>query len=274
MIRRRQVLSQARQIAEEVLFPAAMDVDAADRVPAGALRCAGQRPGCTGWPGRPPAGGLDADLATFCTVIEIMASGCLATTFVWLQHHSAVRALAAIGQLGAARAVAGSRSARGEQRAGIALGGARPGPPLLRARPFPAATSLTAPRRGSPAGTSSTSCTRWPGMTAGKLVAALLPAVGPGSPARRTASTWWRSTPAARSSCAFTAHFVPSELVSGDACRTRSGSPGTRPGCGQRLAGARASPRRCCAAHAARLRSLRPATGASRAELAAVRAAL
>lgn len=32
----------------------------------------------------PAAGGLDVDLATFCNVIEIMPSGCLATTFVWL----------------------------------------------------------------------------------------------------------------------------------------------------------------------------------------------
>jgi alkylation response protein AidB-like acyl-CoA dehydrogenase len=89
-----QVPSRARQLADEVLFTSAMNVDAADRVPSehfDALAAAG----LFGLAGPAAAGGLDVDLATFCNVIEIMASGCLATTFVWLQHHGAVRALAA-----------------------------------------------------------------------------------------------------------------------------------------------------------------------------------
>ncbi|MGO8959376.1 MAG: acyl-CoA dehydrogenase family protein [Streptosporangiaceae bacterium] len=129
------ILATAREIADSMLFPAAMEVDAADRVPTAhfdALAAAG----LYGLYGPVAAGGQDVDLVTFCAVVEILAGGCLATTFVWLQHHSAVRALAA----------SANRSLRsdwlpalcaGAQRAGIVLGGARPGRPLLRARAVP-----------------------------------------------------------------------------------------------------------------------------------------
>ena len=83
-----EVLIQTRQLADKVLFPSAMNVDNADRVPpenSEALAAAG----LCGLAGPASAGGLDMDLATFCNVIEIMAGGCLATTFVWLQHHGA-----------------------------------------------------------------------------------------------------------------------------------------------------------------------------------------
>jgi alkylation response protein AidB-like acyl-CoA dehydrogenase len=127
-----QVLSRAAQVAEEVLFPSAMKVDAADRIPAEHFDALA-RAGLYGLAGPGSAGGLDADLATFCGVTEIMAGGCLATTFAWLQHHGAVRALAA-----SPNPVLRDRWLKplcdGTQRAGIALGGARPGPPLLRAR--------------------------------------------------------------------------------------------------------------------------------------------
>lgn len=127
------VLSRARQIGDELLFPAAMAVDAADRVPEQQLAALAAA-GFYGLAGPVSAGGLDADLATFCDVIEIMAGGCLATTFVWLQHHSAVRALASSAneQLAAAWL---RPLCRGDRRAGVALGAARPreGNPPLRA---------------------------------------------------------------------------------------------------------------------------------------------
>jgi hypothetical protein len=37
-------------------------------------------------------GGLDADFQAVCTVVETLASGCLTTTFVWVQHIGAVLA--------------------------------------------------------------------------------------------------------------------------------------------------------------------------------------
>jgi alkylation response protein AidB-like acyl-CoA dehydrogenase len=61
-----------------------------------------------------------------------LAGGCLATTFVWLQHHGAVRAIATSGNE-ELQSDWLKPLCLGRLRAGIALGGARPGPPLLRA---------------------------------------------------------------------------------------------------------------------------------------------
>jgi alkylation response protein AidB-like acyl-CoA dehydrogenase len=123
---------RARQIAADVLFPAAMDTDASDRVPASHLDLLAAE-GFYGLAGPPAAGGAGMDAAAACAVIEILASGCLATTFVWLQHHGAVRAADAAG--GRLRAEWLGPLCRGARRSGVALGGALPGPPLLRARP-------------------------------------------------------------------------------------------------------------------------------------------
>ena len=60
-----EALSEARHVAEEVLFPAAMEVDAADRIPAvhfDALAGAG----LYGWPARSAQADLTLDLVTFC----------------------------------------------------------------------------------------------------------------------------------------------------------------------------------------------------------------
>ena len=81
------------------------------------------------------AGGLGLDLATYCAVVEDLASGCLATTFVWLQHRGLVMTLAADGTPAALRDRWLGPACRGQVRGGIALGGLMPGPPRLRARP-------------------------------------------------------------------------------------------------------------------------------------------
>jgi alkylation response protein AidB-like acyl-CoA dehydrogenase len=128
-----ELITQAEDVADGILFPAAAQVDAADAVPVTHLDALAAA-GLYGLGGPTWAGGQDASLATFCDVIEIMAGGCLSTTFVWLQHHGAVGALAASGNEGL-RSGWLEPLCRGERRAGIALGGARPGPPLLRARP-------------------------------------------------------------------------------------------------------------------------------------------
>jgi alkylation response protein AidB-like acyl-CoA dehydrogenase len=124
-------LDSARKITDDLLFPSAMAVDAADRVPAGHLDALADA-GLYGLTGPVAAGGLGGGLADLCGVTEMLASGCLATTFVWMQHHRAVRAVAAGLPAIRDRWLAGL--CRGQVRAGIALGGALPGPPLLRAR--------------------------------------------------------------------------------------------------------------------------------------------
>jgi alkylation response protein AidB-like acyl-CoA dehydrogenase len=125
------MIEKAVQISAELLFPAAISVDASDRVPAGHLDVLASE-GFYGLAGPPASGGPDADLPAIWSIVEILAGGCLATTFVWMQHHSAVRALAGAPDLLRARWL--EPLCRGSRRAGVALAGALPGPPLLRAR--------------------------------------------------------------------------------------------------------------------------------------------
>jgi alkylation response protein AidB-like acyl-CoA dehydrogenase len=87
------VTDVARQVSEDVLYRSALAVDAADLVPAGNLEALADA-GLYGIAGPAGYGGGDADLATFSRVVEILAGGCLTTTFVWIQHHGVVRALA------------------------------------------------------------------------------------------------------------------------------------------------------------------------------------
>jgi alkylation response protein AidB-like acyl-CoA dehydrogenase len=123
-----ELVTRAERIADEVLFPAALATDRADVVPVELLDALAEC-GLYGLTGPSSDGGLEADFADVCGVIDRLASGCLTTTFVWVQH------------LGAVFAVAGTPNEEirawlpsicsGERRAGLALGGAIPGEPLL-----------------------------------------------------------------------------------------------------------------------------------------------
>lgn len=126
------VLHRARRLAADILVPAAMTVDASHQIPPAHLDALAAE-GLYGMAGPRDHGGLDASFETLCGVVEILAGACLSTTFVWVQHHGAVRA------------VAGSADSRlrqewleplclGRRRAGLALAGTLPGPALLRAR--------------------------------------------------------------------------------------------------------------------------------------------
>jgi alkylation response protein AidB-like acyl-CoA dehydrogenase len=118
----------ARRIAEEVLFPAASDVEAAGSVPVEHLDLLAAE-GLYGLFAR-----AEVAPTTAFRVVENLASGCLSTAFVWLQHHSAVRAIGRSGSpVVRQRWLADLCS--GAVRAGAVLGGLRPGPPSLRARP-------------------------------------------------------------------------------------------------------------------------------------------
>jgi alkylation response protein AidB-like acyl-CoA dehydrogenase len=125
------ILARARHLADGALFPAALATDAEETVPVELLdTLAGG--GLYGLTGPASAGGLDADFKTVCAVVEALSSGCLTTTFVWAQHIGAVLAAASSENEAIAEWVAALCS--GERRAGLALGGALPGPSVLRAR--------------------------------------------------------------------------------------------------------------------------------------------
>jgi alkylation response protein AidB-like acyl-CoA dehydrogenase len=126
------VVRVAQQIADDVLFPAALETDASDVVPRELLDALAGA-GLYGVAAPKEFGGLDADFFTACAVQEALASGCLTTAFVLMQHTGLVFRLAAGDQPELARKWL-PPLARGEVRAGLALGGALP-KPTLRAEP-------------------------------------------------------------------------------------------------------------------------------------------
>jgi alkylation response protein AidB-like acyl-CoA dehydrogenase len=140
------LLARVARIADEELFPTAATVDAADALPRERLDLLADA-GLYGLAGPRTAGGLEPDFPTMLGVIEALAGGDLATTFVWLQHHGPVRALAADDAPPALRDAELGALCRGERRAGIALPGLHPGPSVLVAEPRPGGWRLdgTAP---------------------------------------------------------------------------------------------------------------------------------
>jgi alkylation response protein AidB-like acyl-CoA dehydrogenase len=122
----------ARGLAADLLAPEAAAVDAAGSVPRTHLDRLADA-GCYGLTGPPDAGGADVAPTTVAAVVEELAAGDLATTFVWLQH------LGVVGRLAAAappelRAAFLADLCTGRRRAGIALQAAlQPGPPAIRA---------------------------------------------------------------------------------------------------------------------------------------------
>jgi alkylation response protein AidB-like acyl-CoA dehydrogenase len=125
------LLERARALADDVLFPSSLTTDAAPLVPKDLLDLLAEE-GFYGLVGPREAGGMGADKATANGVVEAFAGGCLATAFVWLQHQHPVRAVEASRTPGLRDAWL-APLCRGRLRAGIALAGERPGPPLLRA---------------------------------------------------------------------------------------------------------------------------------------------
>jgi alkylation response protein AidB-like acyl-CoA dehydrogenase len=120
-------VQRATEIANDVLFPAALDVDRADHVAASHLDLLAAE-GFYGIAAQP-----DTDFAAMAATLEAFASGCLTTAFVWLQHHGAVGGAAHTDTPGLRERWL-EPLARGERRAGLALAGVRPGAKRLRVR--------------------------------------------------------------------------------------------------------------------------------------------
>lgn len=137
----------ARQLADELLFPDAMRVDGLDTLPSDHLDALAAA-GLYGAGAPVEAGGLGLDLPGMCAVTEELASGCLATAFVWIQHFGLLRTLATgVAGSGPPRTEWLTAACQGKLRGGIVLAGLVPGPPLLRAQPAPGGWRLdgTAP---------------------------------------------------------------------------------------------------------------------------------
>lgn len=128
------IFATARKLADDLLFPGATRVDGLDALPVTHLEALAAA-GLYGASVPAAAGGLGLDPNATCTVTEELASGCLTTTFVWLQHRGVVMTLAAEGTPAGLRDRWLGAACRGQVRGGIALTGLFPGPPLLRAQP-------------------------------------------------------------------------------------------------------------------------------------------
>ncbi len=123
------MLERACAIAEDVLFPAALDVDADGVIPSSHFDLLAEQ-GFYGLAGRAEHGGVEADLPLFVGIVETFCGACLATAFTWLQHHSVVRGLTGTSNVDLREKYLGA-AIRGELRGGVAFAGAIPRPPRL-----------------------------------------------------------------------------------------------------------------------------------------------
>jgi alkylation response protein AidB-like acyl-CoA dehydrogenase len=122
-------VAAAREVAAEVLAPAAAEVDRADTIPPGHLRALADA-GLLAL--ADPAAGVPPEARR--TVTRHLAGACGATTFVWAQHAGVVARLAATDNE-VARDRWFERCVSGESLAGTAFAHLRrPGPASLRAR--------------------------------------------------------------------------------------------------------------------------------------------
>lgn len=122
----------AEELAEQVLFPAALTTDRAELVPIENLDALASA-GLYGMFGPVELGGMGADLVTASATVERISSGCLTTALVWLQHHGLVGNL--LLGAGPLRDAWLGELCTGERRAGIVFAGLLPGPSSLHATP-------------------------------------------------------------------------------------------------------------------------------------------
>src|SRR3954466_637706 len=130
-MRDERLIARAREIADDLLFPRALETDAAELIPRENLDALAAA-GLYGITGPRDAGGLDADTDTYLAIVETLAGACLATTFVWFQHPGVVRTIA--GATAPLRDRWLAPMCRGDVRAGIALGGLLAHAPGIAAR--------------------------------------------------------------------------------------------------------------------------------------------
>jgi alkylation response protein AidB-like acyl-CoA dehydrogenase len=126
-----ELMDRVRALADDVLFPAALEVDRTGVVPASHWEqlAAG---GMYGMAAPPDLGGPGLDLPEIVEGLETMAGGCLATTFTWIQHHGLVMGLTSSPNA-ALRDELFADIVTGRTRAGVAFAGVIPDPPRVQA---------------------------------------------------------------------------------------------------------------------------------------------
>ncbi|MHC3003664.1 acyl-CoA dehydrogenase family protein [Gordonia sp. GN26] len=129
--RRSTLRAAALRIADDVLFPAAAQVDRTGVVPPShwlALADAG----LYGIAAPVEAGGPGLEFGEVTEILEVLVSGCLSTAFTWLQHHGVVISLSRTPN-GSLRDELLEPTVAGRLRAGVAYAGVVPTPPRMTA---------------------------------------------------------------------------------------------------------------------------------------------
>jgi alkylation response protein AidB-like acyl-CoA dehydrogenase len=129
------VLATVRALSSQ-FFADAAEVDSAAMLPAEHVRALASA-GMYGIFAPVAKGGLGLDYAGTCAVVEELASSCLATTFVWVQHFRFLGAMVDPTSPAKLREVYLAGAVRGEVKGGVALTGLLPGPARLSAQPAP-----------------------------------------------------------------------------------------------------------------------------------------
>lgn len=124
-------LDHARVLADEGLFPSALEVDRTGTIPETHWQRLADD-GLYGVAAPPDLGGPGLGLPEIAEVLATMAGGCLATTFTWIQHHGLVMALG-VSPNHALRHELLADPAAGRTRAGVAFAGVIPDPPRVQA---------------------------------------------------------------------------------------------------------------------------------------------
>ncbi|MDG2120246.1 MAG: acyl-CoA/acyl-ACP dehydrogenase [Actinomycetota bacterium] len=123
------LIDTARFVSDHELFPRAIQADISGLVPSQQLDIL-KSVGLYGLFSPSHVGGAGVDIATQHQVVEILASGCLTTTFCWVQHGGASKAAAS--SEGPMKDQWADRLASGEARGGVAFAHlVRPGAPTL-----------------------------------------------------------------------------------------------------------------------------------------------
>lgn len=125
------LVERARAIADDVLFPAAAEVDAQGEVPRAHFDLLAAE-GFYGLAAPAELGGAGAEFPELIAVLEAFAGGCLSTMFTWIQHHGLVVGLLATPNLALREQYLASLIS-GDVRAGVAFAGVIPATPRMRA---------------------------------------------------------------------------------------------------------------------------------------------
>ncbi|MBB4687000.1 acyl-CoA dehydrogenase family protein [Amycolatopsis jiangsuensis] len=126
------LVARARALADDLLFPAAAEVDERGVVPRSHFDALAAE-GLYGLAAPAEAGGPGLAFTEMVQVLETITGGCLSTGFTWLQHHGLVAGLAGSDRAGLRERYLPDLIS-GALRGGSAYAGVIPTPPRVRAR--------------------------------------------------------------------------------------------------------------------------------------------